>query len=213
MISRRGMIGIRRLGRGTLMRWMSLWLLAISGMAQAQAPRIATATVIEYGAQVPARGERETALARAVGRPESMEALLGRLAGALKMLSDYTIDDRLPSVQRVALADLQARLCGGPCTVRAAYVPGEGMYLDADLRPDLNRLHQSILFHELVHHAQEAHGVHAQADPCNRWRLREVEAYRLQNRFLSAMGEHSQVLDPGRPCSDVASGAQTFHAH
>lgn len=148
---------------------------------------------------VPDRVERETLLARAVGRPDSMETLLGRLADALKLLSDYTIDDPLPSVQRVALSDLRARLCDGPCAVRAAYVPGEGMFLDAELRPALNRMDQSILFHELVHHAQEIHGAYAQADPCNRWRLREIEAYRLQNRFLSAMGEHRQVIDPAVP--------------
>lgn len=194
-------------------RGIALAVLMVSAMAHGQTPRNALVTVTEYGAQVPYRGERETPLARAIGRPDSMDALIGRLAGALKTLSDYAIDDRLPSVQRVALADLHARLCGAPCAVRAAYVPGEGMFLDADLRPDSNRMHQSILFHELVHHAQEAHGVHAQADPCNRWRLREIEAYRLQNRFLSAMGEHSQVLDPGRPCGDVAAGAQTFHTH
>lgn len=182
-------------------------------MAHGAAPRSAPGTVVEYGVRVPDRADRETLLARAVGRPDSMEALVGRLADVLKLLSDYTIDAPLPSVQRVALSELHARLCGGPCTVRAAYVPGEGMFLDADLRPDLNRMHQSILFHELVHHAQETHGVHAQADPCNRWRLREIEAYRLQNRFLSAMGEQRQVIDPGRPCAEVTPAAQTFHAH
>lgn len=210
MIRLMGMRGDRCLGFAVAAVLISF---AASATAQVHAPRIAAATVIEYGAQVPDRGARDTALARAIGRPESLDVLVGRLAGALRMLSDYTIDDRLPSVQRVALADLRARLCGGPCTVRAAYVPGEGMFLDAELRPELNRMHQSILFHELVHHAQEENGVHAQADPCNRWRLREIEAYRLQNRFLSAMGERTQVIDPGRPCSDVAPEAQTFRMH
>lgn len=213
MIRRSGRTGDRCVKRGAVACAIALAVLSVSATAHGQSPRLPPGTVIEYGAQMPDRGVHETPLARAVGRPDSMGVLIGRLAGALKMLSDYAIDDRLPSVQRVALTDLQARLCGGPCSVRAAYVPGEGMFLDADLRPELNRMHQSILFHELVHHAQEAHGVHAQTDPCNRWRMREIEAYRLQNRFLSAMGEHSQVIDPGRACPDVPAGAQTFHAH
>jgi hypothetical protein len=116
------------------------------------------------------------------------------------------VHNQRPQITRIALA---ACNCGGPCAVRAAYVPGEGLYLDEALRPDINAYHQSILFHELVHHVQEEVGIHAELDGCNRWRLREIEAYRLQNQFLSGIGARTHVIDPGIPCADNI--ANTYH--
>ena len=119
----------------------------------------------------------------------------------------------LPSVQIVPIADIHRRLCGGPCTIRAAYVPGEGLYIDEAMRPLSNQYDQSILFHELVHHVQVVTASHGGQDECNQWREREIEAYTLQNRYLFALGVPSRVLDPGIPCaSPGAAGAQTFDA-
>ena len=143
-----------------------------------------------------------------IGRPDTMDELVSRLLRAVGDLSGHHAQDVRPQVTRLPLSELQRRLCGGPCTVRAAYVPGEGLFIDETLRPDLNAYHQSILFHELVHHVQEERGLHAELDGCNRWRLREIEAYRLQNRFLAAVGAHAQAFDPGVPCA--ADGAHAF---
>jgi hypothetical protein len=153
----------------------------------------------QYGASV-AAAPRDSAMASRIGRPDSVNELVSRLLIAVGDLSGYQAQDQHPQITRIPMAELHRRLCGGPCTVRAAYVPGEGLYIDETLRPDLNAYHQSILFHELVHHVQEEHGLHAELDGCNRWRLREIEAYRLQNRFLAAVGAHAQVMDPGIPC-------------
>jgi hypothetical protein len=162
----------------------------------------------QYGASVAAPAPRESAMASRIGRPDSVNELVSRLLIAVGDLSGYQAQDQHPQITRIPMAELHRRLCGGPCTVRAAYVPGEGLYIDETLRPDLNAYHQSILFHELVHHVQEEHGLHAELDGCNRWRLREIEAYRLQNRFLAAVGARAQVMDPGMPCA--AGDAHAF---
>lgn len=167
--------------------------------------------VTQYGAPVKAALNQQTAFAQRIGRPDSVEELVTRLLLAVTDLSGYRAEDERPPVSRVALGELHRRLCGGPCTVRAAYVPGEGLFIDETLRPDLNPYHQSILFHELVHHVQEVNAVHAALDGCNRWRLREIEAYQLQNRFLLAVGAHARVVDPGMHCAaDSAADAHTF---
>ncbi|HEY7758538.1 MAG TPA: hypothetical protein VIA64_03890 [Burkholderiales bacterium] len=172
----------------------------------ASANQSGTAHATQYGASV-ALAPQESAMASRIGRPDSMDELVRRLLHAVGDLSGYQAQDDRPQVTRIPLSELQRRLCGGPCAVRAAYVPGEGLYIDETLRPDLNAYHQSILFHELVHHVQEEHGLHAELDGCNRWRLREVEAYRLQNRFLAAVGAHVQALDPGLPCAADSANA------
>ena len=109
------------------------------------------------------------------------------------------------------MTELHRKLCRGACTIRAAYVPGEGLFIDEAMRPDLNSYHQSILFHELVHHVQEMNHSHASLGECNMWRMRETEAYQLQNRFLAAIGSPQQVLNPSVPCATSAGDrTQTF---
>lgn len=185
--------------------------LALSALlpAAADADLSVARHVTIYGASVQAPSQpQQSALAQRIGRPESMHELVSRLLLAVADLSGHGARNQQPQVTRIALAELHGKLCGGACTVRAAYVPGEGLYLDEALRPDLNAYHQSILFHELVHHVQEEQGMHAELDSCNRWRLREVEAYRLQNQFLAAIGARTQVFDPGIPCA-----TETTHAY
>ncbi len=132
-----------------------------------------------YGAQVSEQIQTETVIARQVGRPDNIDEL----------------------IRRLPLSEIHRRLCGQSCTIRAAYVPGDGLYLDDAMRPLTNRYDQSILFHELVHHVQDSTSSHAGHDECRRWRKREVEAYALQNQFLHSLGLHSRVLNPGKFCS------------
>jgi len=174
--------------------------------ADADAPGAKRSTV--YGASVQTALPQPSALELRIGRPESLDELVNRLWLAAADLSGHAVHNERPQITRMALADLHRKLCGGPCAVRAAYVPGEGLYLDETLRPDLNAYHQSILFHELVHHVQEEARLHAELDECNRWRLREIEAYQLQNQFLSGIGARTHVMDPGIPCA-----AGTAHAY
>jgi hypothetical protein len=96
--------------------------------------------------------------------------------------------------------------------VKAAYLPGEGLFIDREMRPDVNAFHQSILFHELVHHVQVAHGLYHTLGGCNVWQARESQAYALQNRFLGALGVSQRALDPAIPCASDGRGAQTFES-
>jgi len=178
-------------------------LLAIMGLAcasSAHADPGAPATATVYGAQVTVVPE-ENALVRQIGRPDNLGELAQRMLGAIEAWSPYNADVGLPVVRAMPLRDMQERLCGGPCTIRAAYVPGEGVYIDEAMRPLTNRYHQSILFHELVHHVQVENGSHAEHGDCHRWGKRENEAYALQNRFLLALGLSSGAINPGKICS------------
>lgn len=157
-----------------------------------------TATV--YGAQVVAMPITETEFARQIGRPDNVDELVRRMLTAIRAWSPYDADVSVPIVRAISREDMQQRLCGGPCTVRAAYVPGEGVYYDAAMEPLSNRYHQSILFHELVHHVQVEHASHAEFEECPRWGQRESEAYALQNRYLHGLGLSRLVLNPGKFC-------------
>ena len=154
-----------------------------------------------YGAQVDEPIHTKTALARQVGRPDNIDELIQRLLISIRTLSHYDAEVEMPHVRSLPLTEIHHRLCGGPCTIRAAYVPGDGLYIDEAMRPLTNQYDQSILFHELVHHVQDMTASHKGHDECRRWRRREIEAYALQNQFLFSLGLHSRVMYPGKFCA------------
>jgi len=90
-----------------------------------------------------------------------------------------------PPVSIVPGNFLAERFCDGPCTIRGAYVSGEGVLLAASLDIDANPLDRSVLLHELVHFLQDTNRRFAEDGPCDRWRDREIEAYRVQDQYLS----------------------------
>jgi hypothetical protein len=154
-----------------------------------------------YGAQVAKQIQTETAIARQVGRPDNIDELIRRLLVTIRALSHYDVDVEMPVVRSLSLTEIHRRLCAGPCTIRAAYVPGDGLYIDEAMDPLTNRYEQSILFHELVHHVQDVTISHGEYDECRRWREREIEAYALQNQFLYSLGLASRVMYPGKFCA------------
>ncbi len=183
-------------------RWMiGLAALVLASVFDARADLGAPASATVYGAQVAAMPLTETSFSRQFGRPQSIEKLTERMLAAIQDWSSYDADISMPAIHAVPLEEMQQRLCGGPCMIRAAYVPGEGLYYDATMQPLTNRYHQSIFFHELVHHVQVESGSHADHEECHRWGKREAEAYALQNRFLFALGLSSRVLNPGKICA------------
>ncbi len=154
-----------------------------------------------YGWRGDKNASRKCTLAHQIGRPGTMEELIRRLLGAVRDLSPYKLDVEMPAVHRMPLAELHRRLCGRPCTIRAAYVPGEGLYMDEMMRPLNNQYDQSIVFHELVHYVQDVAVSHHSDDECQRWRKREFEAYALQNQFLFALDSSARALWPGKFCT------------
>ena len=116
-------------------------------------------------------------------------------------MTDYDVGVELPVVQALPLERLHARFCSGSCTIRAVYVPAEGLLCDQDLQPLSNRYDQSILFHKLVQLVQTLSDIGDHESECLRWRDREAEAYALQNRFLYSLGVTVRVMNPGKMCS------------
>ena len=165
---------------------------------------------VVYGARVKLTAVPSDALGLRIGRPDSLEELVERLLRVAEEFAGQPGGVPRPGVTLIDAAQLQARLCAGPCTVKAAYIPGEGLFIDRQLRPDVNTFHQSILFHELVHHVQVAYDLYRTLGGCNMWQARESQAYALQNRFLSALGVSQRALDPTIPCVSERRGAQTF---
>ena len=95
---------------------------------------------------------------------------------------------------------------GIPVTARGAgsglagQTLGEGIILDESLHPETNMFDRSILLHELVHYIQDMSGYYGNADACNRWFHRELNAYEIQNRYLGAIGHPSRVAYAGNNC-------------
>ena len=179
---------------------IGLAALALANVPDARADLGAPSTATVYGAQVAAMPLTETKFARQIGRPDNVDELVRRMLTAIRAWSPYDADVDMPVVRAVSREEMHSRLCGGRCTIRAAYVPGEGVYYDSSMEPLTNRYHQSILFHELVHHVQEEHGSHGDFAECHRWGKRESEAYALQNRYLVDLGLSRLVLNPGKFC-------------
>jgi hypothetical protein len=84
--------------------------------------------------------------------------------------------------------ELASLTCLGNCNVRGAYLPGRGVLLSDELDPVHDDQARSVLLHELIHAAQDAAGRYAERPPCERYLLREQEAYAVENRYLERRG-------------------------
>ena len=130
----------------------------------------------------------------------SIEQVVKQLELAIDRLSNHKIPKGLPLVSRVSHAEMEQHVCGANCAIKAWYKPGEGIILDESLHPETNMFDRSILLHELVHYVQDMSGYYGNADPCNRWFHRELNAYEIQNRYLGAIGHPSRVAYAGNNC-------------
>jgi hypothetical protein len=90
----------------------------------------------------------------------------------------------IPIVRLVPQADIAMTVCGAPCGARAYYLSEKGVLLDDQLDLANDAFARSVLFHELVHYAQDKINAYGDAPECDRKRLRERDAYALQNQFL-----------------------------
>jgi len=115
--------------------------------------------------------------------------LVNELMQEIGKLSGYRVHSPLPHISQVPHDVLAAHACSGPCrVVKAAYVPGEGIYIEDKLDPEHSKMDRSIVLHELVHYLQEQSGKFADLGPCARNREEELEAYSLQNAYLASLG-------------------------
>ena len=130
--------------------------------------------------------------------PHSLESLVVELFTSIQLLSGYAIPDTLPELHRVPVAVMQQKICGRPCPVRAFYHPQWGVYFDEKLDLEGNAFDRSILLHELVHHLQRTTGkFESVPGDCHRKNAEELEAYEIQNRYLSRWGGSKRALVVG----------------
>lgn len=136
-----------------------------------------------------------------------LTALVVDLFATLHMLAGYPPPTVLPEVHRVPQAEIRDRFCNGqPCEIRALYDPTLGVFIDQKLDVHNRLFDRSILFHELVHHAQSVSGRFDLGDSeCVRRNAAEKEAYWLQNLYLMDMNDGHRVSMTGwaMRCADA----------
>ncbi|HWA12526.1 MAG TPA: DUF6647 family protein [Burkholderiales bacterium] len=136
----------------------------------------------------------------------SLTALVVDLYATLHLLAGYPRPAVLPDIHQVPQAQIRDRFCPGPCQIRAVYDPTYGVFIDESLDVKNSLFDRSILFHELVHHAQSVSGRFDLGDSaCVRRNAAEKEAYFLQNRYLMEMNDGHRVSMTGwaARCSDA----------
>jgi hypothetical protein len=143
-----------------------------------------------HGAAVFAQASTHSDL---VSEGEELESTIRLLFRAIETLSGYPAPESLPRVFQVPQHRIEARICDQPCTVLAAYIPREGIYLSANLDPVRDAFDRSALLHELVHYLQHRHQKFAHLPPCERDRVEEQEAYALQNAYLAAINSEERI--------------------
>jgi len=147
----------------------------------------------------------------------ALQEWIERLLATATVLGGYPPAAPSPPVTVIAQSELSARVCGGACAVRGAFIPGQGLFIINALETEASPQDRSVLLHELVHYLQELNGRYANESACDRFRDRELEAYRLQDEYLSryGLGVSNQTASlewqPSACLDDEGSGAvQTF---
>lgn len=118
----------------------------------------------------------------------ALQEWIERLLATATVLGGYPPAAPLPTVTVMAQNELSDRVCGGACAVKGAFIPGRGVFIIKELEIETDPRDRSVLLHELVHYLQELNGRYAGESACDRFRDRELEAYRLQDEYLSRYG-------------------------
>ena len=128
----------------------------------------------------------------------ALDGLGGVVASLLifvQSATGYAHAEKPPQIAFVPHAELERTACNRPCKIYGWYPRGEIIYLDDRLDPINDIRARSILLHELVHYLQQAHGAFTGGSECENWSRRELEAYRVQARWLADKG--AQPLHSG----------------
>lgn len=139
-------------------------------------------------------GSPPESLANAVRITEVLAPVIVELLAVIELLTPYRSPPALPEVYQLPRAQLEALVCDEPCSVFAAYLPGEGIVLSEQLDPARELRDRAALLHELVHALQQGHPRFAQMASCERERAKEQEAYDAQNAYLARSGSAVRVV-------------------
>jgi hypothetical protein len=116
------------------------------------------------------------------------QAVVAKLLVTAKVLAGYPVPAMPPVVRFAPDAELAALACNG-CQahglVNGLFLPARGIILSdrLDLEHDVRA--RAVLLHEIAHHLQELNGRFADRPACERYFLREREAYAVENRYLA----------------------------
>lgn len=104
---------------------------------------------------------------------------------------------QLPDVRFVSQESLAARVCNDSrCDVRGWFSSADQViYMAGNRNIMVNNMHaRSILLHEIVHYIQHQIGFPQLGNICLTWKAREIEAYKIQYRWLYE--NHVRVRTP-----------------
>ena len=118
----------------------------------------------------------------------ALQEWIERLLATAAVLGGYPLAAPVPQVTVVAEDELSSRVCRGACSAKGAFIPGQGLFIVNGLEIETDPQDRSVLLHELVHYLQDLNGRYADEAACDRFRDRELEAYRLQDEYLSRYG-------------------------
>ncbi len=129
----------------------------------------------------------------------ALVSLMVELFAAIRLLSAYPAPAVLPEVHSLRQSEIQRRLCDSrPCRIKAFYHPESGVVVDETLDFQNDPFDRSILLHELVHHLQKTSGKYQIVSSfCSRRISEELEAYEIQNRYLSHIHSPRRALVMG----------------
>ena len=125
----------------------------------------------------------------------SLSSLVVELFTTIQLLAGYPVPQSGPEIHVVAHAVIEEKICRSKCgRIKAFYHPDWGVYLDESLNLADDGFDRSILLHELVHHVQHSAGAFEMLpSDCERRNAEEQEAYRLQNKYLAAIGDPRRI--------------------
>lgn len=129
----------------------------------------------------------------------ALVSLMVELFAAIRLLSAYPSPAVLPEVHLLPQSEIQRQLCDSrPCRIKAFYRPESGVVVDETLDFQNDPFDRSILLHELVHHLQKTTGKYQIVTSfCSRRISEELEAYEIQNRYLSEVHAPRRALVMG----------------
>ena len=129
----------------------------------------------------------------------ALVTLMVELFAAIRLVSAYPAPADMPEVNALPKAEIQRRLCDSrPCNIKAFYHPEWGVVVDETLDLQNDPFDRSILLHELVHHLQKTTGKYEVVTSfCSRRISEELEAYEIQNRYLSTIQAPRRALVVG----------------
>lgn len=123
-----------------------------------------------------------------------MDQLYAVLLAWAVTLTGYPMPDHPPQISMVPQSYLRLAACGGhQCKVIGWFPPGETIYLDDRLDPELDLIGSSVVVHEMVHYLQHLSGKHPAPYSCEESLAMEREAYQAQRDYLLAYGVYQPI--------------------